>query len=1361
MYQDGANPNIELHKPDELWNIQENDEIEIHYPLAVVDRNGQLGLAIAYDKKVKIYCIREGIDENQRIPLELTFEEFLDNYVNSNDDIIIPDHLLSDTKRQQKQDREKAAAEAAAERERAAAEQRTIASARQNLGQGVSGRQQVQPARQPVQPISQSQPLDKNTAIQTFGLRERDNLWLESVSDRNQMFGGVNKPAATKAPVKPITIDRNLVYSLFLNSKYVVRKAEVLRTLGTDVTKSLEIDNLDQLPTFLGTANKLYKKNGNKIRVDQLCFYMYIYFISAPTPHKGFNQLYDTVSNIVKNFISKYNSDDIQDQIQNMENDQPILSFVKFRTGTDVNKTNPRFKKKGTDKGFLIMEYSDKNESFCTTTDGKNYSCDIKYTPKYTHGYEFGPFTGIYNETMTNKDVIIQDAFKEQIIDKLKEGVPICIIGYGPSGSGKTSTLVRLEIPGQPTQNGVLLELAKDFLKVYKKCTLDIYEISSNKDTPLHYTFKFEGKDEGKTKTWFAIDGKVGTNAEVGYTSPSPRKIFSETEKTDVERKYGSDLKNISEKQTYWEYSPPIQKEFGKIILEFMIDRETEATLNNPDSSRSHAFFCVNFSDPMNESVKPATLILCDFAGVENVFDCDQEFVLNTMLEFPRYSQARANYNAAMEKFNDDVNEENNTMLQDNLTLGQWRENSKSTYFTDVFSDGNIKLDLFKTDDRSKIRNEITTKRGTNSNTVMKDKKVEDDMKNYFELITTDSDNSNTSIIKINGTLTIPDYSDVKNNASIVNELKQIKEKETLKNKNNLMKCLIDFGSYNFEYKVKEVDPIEIAYKDCYNKYNLYTKAIVDNANYFYSGDIPALLEYLKDYSNTRIKTYFDNKLKEYKEEYKEKYKNISEKLQTENQFVLSVDINIASLFSSFRNGGINDERISIDNLLQQYNNPDKYTLQINILKELQQNGITTVPKSFDYILKKRYKYSTNYLVKVDDFSNMTKDDIVDLHALLDNIIKIILDKASENSSNKKTASSTVETLTKAVQEKRDAIIPKMFALAYVVINEEAKSKYPQNGDYPNVNLAQIPKPQISEYMKDSCLTRGKEGKYINDTIKDLREFISKLVTRTNLTTPGFSDDCLPLQCNPNISNCFGINQYPTETTTKGDTEILGAIADIFDKYLTSIEKELNDLKICIFCVINLDPKANNPPPVPYIDISYIIYFSEILETYYNQSGDKSNSNEYIEYIYQALPTLIDELKRLKSNPLLSDNQHTYAKVVGQDVYSEQVTEKKLIEKETEITAAIDACITNIHAINNNNPEFDDLKKNINDIIVLLEVEGTNPTTVIGALQFTDSISKFGLYKGICNTKMTNTVSKLHNNAVQSLDAIKASLIST
>jgi hypothetical protein len=64
-------------------------------------------------------------------------------------------------------------------------------------------------------------------------------------------------------------------------------------------------------------------------------------------------------------------------------------------------------------------------------------------------------------------------------------------------------------------------------------------------------------------------------------------------------------------------------QEFG-MILEYLIDKDrlVKATINNPQSSRSHSLAFIKFIHSTDKKIKPGYLIVGDFAGVENEFEC-------------------------------------------------------------------------------------------------------------------------------------------------------------------------------------------------------------------------------------------------------------------------------------------------------------------------------------------------------------------------------------------------------------------------------------------------------------------------------------------------------------------------------------------------------------------------------------------------------------------------------------------------------------------------------------------------------------------------------------------------------------------
>jgi hypothetical protein len=100
----------------------------------------------------------------------------------------------------------------------------------------------------------------------------------------------------------------------------------------------------------------------------------------------------------------------------------------KFREDADtINMGNAEFETNG------FRFYADNEEPACDLT-----------LIKRNHDFYFGPFTQVYTADQSALDITNDTYFIEGVENKLRNGKPVCIIGYGASGSGKTSTLVYL-----------------------------------------------------------------------------------------------------------------------------------------------------------------------------------------------------------------------------------------------------------------------------------------------------------------------------------------------------------------------------------------------------------------------------------------------------------------------------------------------------------------------------------------------------------------------------------------------------------------------------------------------------------------------------------------------------------------------------------------------------------------------------------------------------------------------------------------------------------------------------------------------------------------------------------------------------
>jgi hypothetical protein len=264
--------------------------------------------------------------------------------------------------------------------------------------------------------------------------------------------------------------------------------------------------------------------------------------------------------------------------------------------------------------------------------------------------------------------------------------------------------------------------------------------------------------------------------------------------------------------------------------------------------------------------------------------------------------------------------------------------------------------------------------------------------------------------------------------------------------------------------------------------------------------------------------------------------------------------------------------------------------------------------------------------------------------------------------------------------------------------------------------------------LDNICTDRVKEGQFINDSLDQLRSFISYFVTQvqnkdsTNLN-PKFIDACAPIQCNPNYEECFGNN-----VSQSADDNILekSVIAlQIKNKICCSKNSDskkdecedncshFNKLTFCIFNVINLSQKANNPPPVPYIDITNLtneLTRLESLKYMLSTNNVHINDNRSSTLVYKPY------LEELKDSQLLSPN------------YTGSIKGTQLLNITSQINVLIQQHLIGTPPLNPDVTIY-----NLKNLIVY--INKINSLSTIGTMEFTDMIAKFGLNRSVCNYK--------------------------
>jgi len=291
--------------------------------------------------------------------------------------------------------------------------------------------------------------------------------------------------------------------------------------------------------------------------------------------------------------------------------------------------------------------------------------------------YVFGNFDRVFDPKQQNK-VIANDM--TQVNSELDNGKPVMIIGYGASGSGKTSSLINYyDSNSKKSTDGILIDLCKRYALYYPTFELTIQEIFQT-DEPMPDSLNGKSNEESKSgegegegeggegdSIWHVhVETPKNTPGIYQYTIKNEKPFIFQYEngeitlnnnnQYDIRHRYNRHMfiqgffepnSDTSVKGTngkpieYAVEQKPIKNngndetmyvakrrqtlkegiQLGEAIrLMVDIDRYTKATTNNPQSSRSHCIVYIKMKNNSDNS-DFKTLIIGDFAGVENTFD--------------------------------------------------------------------------------------------------------------------------------------------------------------------------------------------------------------------------------------------------------------------------------------------------------------------------------------------------------------------------------------------------------------------------------------------------------------------------------------------------------------------------------------------------------------------------------------------------------------------------------------------------------------------------------------------------------------------------------------------------------------------
>jgi hypothetical protein len=304
---------------------------------------------------------------------------------------------------------------------------------------------------------------------------------------------------------------------------------------------------------------------------------------------------------------------------------------------------------------------------------------------------------------------------------------------------------------------------------------------------------------------------------------------------------------------------------------------------------------------------------------------------------------------------------------------------------------------------------------------------------------------------------------------------------------------------------------------------------------------------------------------------------------------------------------------------------------------------------------------------------------------------------------------------------------------ARIPSGEDIKNK--GNYDYNYNIIYKILKTIIRRltFGEKICNNRLIEGKYINQSLANIRNTISDIVSyknnKTILAIPDIEDECLKQYKKGCGENCFSLTPKSIESNTSIPSEIFNDIkgfiekSDCRDNYGT--DEFYDDILVSVFCVANFTESvfdnSGGAPPTPHIDLN------EIYEAFYNYGGILPGRTSRGVIKQGTTESITDDFKNALSNLLIKIQYYLEEKPYPKidNFFNEgeipPVFKLKAGDKPDEIKKRITGA------------KDDDLDiLNVYLTSILQKIENSNAVTTIGTLEFIDKISKYQLTNTIC-----------------------------
>jgi hypothetical protein len=940
--------------------------------------------------------------------------------------------------------------------------------------------------------------------------------------------------------------------------------------------------------------------------------------------------------------------------------------------------------------GTVDTDGNPNNDRIVTYKTTKITYNEIDKVNAYDKYYLFGNYENIfplYNIENGAKETNLENAKRmtaiiEQICTHKK---PVFLLGYGASGSGKTSSLIYFNNGKTPDeQNGIVIHLCKEIIE----------KLNAPADpTASVKSIKVVVKE-------FYVANELQTLVSGPY-------VF----KPDLT--YQGDIGQP--KHAYHvNMNKPIEtfETMGQVLKQLVdVDRYVKATTNNPQSSRSHVLVFIQFCSDDEGNVPIRNLIIGDFAGKENAFQCADT---NTVVAF---------LNKKVE------NREIVDILNKKLPIGSAKPETYTFYGAqlmqsggDVYANDPIDELVSVVDDNLLTQDELDNRRILQtasgmlfdfekpSNSINKADINNPETYDSFKLT---ADQYAPIVIKyfFNDK---PVPTDVQptaiqplNNSRIYDNLLNSKDKF-----DNLDKGIDIFNIY-----AKAVTSVDkrahllqhLIFEDLFEADHI-SNVITDDVinNYTYNNTLPINSSTGSGSGNYQIVSAMQN---------------ISNMIADKDNLGLKLIDNESYPEAIFKTTGTGVSNKVFTDSITKFNsintilykksdkpvfnaiiNQPKYftiaNIKNDILDKFTSNNATwkiAGKKMFPYKDPlDRNKEKSIPIVKSFTISTMCEYFMTNRFKSL---LPFFKEKQSRTPINlKQPSKKPTETAANIYYDKRGHNYVNEFK--YILDSLNA----PDNDLNHYIKLIDIYQKNITisqvrlKHGKQVCENRLMEGNYINTSLDKTREAIKYILSKKHensdalFHSPDFIDICLQSYC-PTGINCFktAISATPPESLIDEIYKHLYPVPndDTKNKFYT-------DIVISVLCVFNISRLADNPPTVPYIDIN------QLKQIFYNT--DSAYSQQYpLLWALHNLKIQIDYL-RLDHKPF-SVTLNTLIKS-AKDSYNpnEMLT------------------ITGI--------DSDEVMKLLTSMINAIDIH--NAASAIGTLEFLDQLAKFNSVNNLC-----------------------------